>query len=291
MKPASFEYFAPTSTEEAQGLLEQYGEDARVLAGGQSLMPLLNLRLARPAVLVDLNRIGELDHVDLAPEGGLHVGAMTRERTVERSVLVQGHNPLLSAAVPLIGHTQIRNRGTVGGSIAHADPAGELPAVALALDAVMVVKGQTDRTIQADDFFETYYTTALRPTEILTDVRFPAWSANRGWALQEVCRRDGDFALVGAVAHFALSESGACEDPRVVLFGVGERPLRATEVEKAIVGRALDPNVLTEAGSIAAREVDPDSDVHASAEYRREVAAALTRRVLAEALEKANQAG
>jgi CO/xanthine dehydrogenase FAD-binding subunit len=289
VKPASFEYFAPPSLEEALALLERYGEDARVLAGGQSLMPLLNLRLARPAVIVDVNRIRDLDHLDAAPDGGLRVGATTRERTVELSTLVREGNPLLSAAMPLIGHTQIRNRGTVGGSIAHADPAGELPAIALALGAEMIVMGKAERTIPADDFFLSYYTTDLQPTELLTEVVFPSWPADRAWALQEVCRRDGDFALVGAIAHFALSDGGVCQDPRVVLFGVGERPLRLVGVEQAIAGRALDADVMAEAGAVAAREVDPDADVHASVEYRREVAGTLTRRVLAAALERAKQ--
>ena len=289
MKPASFEYYAPSSTEEALGLLERYGDDAKVLAGGQSLMPLLNLRLAQPAVLVDVNRIKELDHLDRSPDGGLRVGATTRERSIELSPLVRELNPLLSSVVPLIGHVQIRNRGTLGGSIAHADPAGELPAAALALDAEMVIRGKSERAIPADQFFDSYYTTQIEAEELLTEVRFPAWPQGRAWAFQEVCRRDGDFALVGAIAHFALSDSNSCEDPRVVLFGVGERPFRATGVEDSIAGRALDASVMSEAGAIAARDIDPDTDIHASAEYRREVAGTLVRRVLAAALDRATQ--
>ncbi len=289
MKPASFEYYAPTSTEDALSLLEQYGDDAKVLAGGQSLMPLLNLRLAQPAVIVDVNRIRELDHLGRAPDGGLRVGATTRERAIELSPLVRELNPLLSAVAPLIGHVQIRNRGTVGGSIAHADPAGELPAAALALDAEIVVRGKAERTLPADDFFSSYYTTEIEPTELLTEVRFPAWPRDRKWALQEVCRRDGDFAMVGVIALFALAEGDVCEDPRVVLFGVGERPVRAAGVEEALAGRALDASVLAEAGAIASRDIDPDADVHASAEYRREVAGTLVRRVLAAALDRAKQ--
>ena len=289
MKPASFEYFAPTSIEEAQALLEQYAEDARVLAGGQSLIPLLNLRLARPAVIVDINRISQLDHLGPSPDGGLRVGATTRERAVERSPLVRDSNPLLHAAIPLIGHTQIRNRGTVGGSIAHADPAGELPAVALALDAEMVVVGKAERVVPAGDFFLSDYTTAIEPTELLTEVRFPPWPAARGWAVREVCRRDGDFALVGAIALFDLSSAGVCEDPRVVLFGVGERPVRAIRVEEAIAGQTLNARWVKEASALAAEDLDPDTDVHASAEYRREVAVTLTQRVLSAALERADR--
>jgi CO/xanthine dehydrogenase FAD-binding subunit len=289
VKAASFEYYAPNTTEEALMLLERYGDDAKVLAGGQSLMPLLNLRLAQPAVIVDINRIHELDHLGSSPDGALHVGATTRERAVELSPFVRESNPLLGAAVLLIGHVQIRNRGTIGGSIAHADPAGELPAAALALDAEMVIRGKSERTLLANDFFSSYYTTAIEATELLTEVRFPAWPQGRTWAMQEVCRREGDFALVGSIAHFALSDSGTCEDPRVVLFGVGERPVREGRVEEAITGRTLDAKVISEAGAIAAMDVDPDTDLHASATYRREVAGTLVQRVLAAALDRASR--
>ena len=274
---------------DAVELLEQHGEDARVLAGGQSLMPLLNLRLARPAALVDVNRIAELDHLTPWPDGGLRIGAMTRERTVELSTLVSERSPLMSAAMPLIGHFQIRNRGTIGGSIAHADPAGELPAVALALDAELVVNGKSERVISADDFFDTYYTTTLQPGEMLTEIRLPAWHGARGWAIEEVCRREGDFAMVGAIAHFELTAGNVCADPRIVLFGVGERPMRMTSVEEALAGRTLDDDAVQEAGALVADTVDPDEDVHASAEYRKEVAGTLTKRVLLAARERAKQ--
>lgn len=286
MKPASFEYYAPRSTEEALDLLEGYADEAKVLAGGQSLMPLLNLRLAQPMFIIDINRIRELDHFERSSDGGLVVGAITRERSIELSPLVHELNPLLSAIVPSIGHVQIRNRGTVGGSIAHADPAGELPAAALALDAEIVIRGKSGRIVAADDFFDSYYATQIEANELLTEVHFPAWPQGRGWAFEEVCRRDGDFALVGAIAHFTLSDRGACEDPRVVLFGVGERPIRATGVEEAIEGRLLNAKELAEAGAIAAHDVDPDADVHATTEYRKEVTGTLVRRVLAAALDR-----
>ena len=289
MKPARFDYYAPSSLDAALELLDRYGEDARVLAGGQSLMPLLNLRLARPAVIVDLNRVAGI--ADLAEaEGGLRVGAMVRERNVELSPLVRERSPLLAAALPLIGHFQIRNRGTIGGSIAHADPSAELPAVAVALDAEMTIASKgSERTVAAGDFFVSDFTTRLEPAELLTGVRYPAWPQGRGWAIDEVCRRDGDFAMVGAVAALGVTGAGSCEDPRVVLFGVADKPLRLASVESSLAGRTLDRDALDEASALASRDVDPAGDVHASAEYRREVAGTLTRRVLAAAWERSER--
>ena len=291
MKPARFDYYAPSSLDEALELLDRHGEDARPLAGGQSLVPLLNLRLARPAVVVDLNRVAGLSELAEA-DGGLRIGAMVRERTVELSPLVRERSPLLAAALPLIGHFQIRNRGTLGGSIAHADPSAELPAVAVALDAEMAIESKgSERTVAAGDFFVSDFTTRLEPTELLTEVRYPAWPSGRGWAIDEVCRREGDFAMVGAVAALGVTEAGACENPRVVLFGVADKPVRLGNVEAALAGRALDRDALDEASALASRDVDPTADVHASAEYRREVAGTLTRRVLAAAWERAQPGG
>ena len=289
MKPAAFEYFAPTSLAEALELLWQHGDDATVLAGGQSLVPMLNLRLARPAVIVDINRVQELDYVSETADHGVSVGAMARERSVELSPTVRDRNPLLSAAMPLIGHFQIRNRGTVGGSIAHAHPAAELPAVAVALGAELVANGGSERTIDAEDFFQSYFTTDLGPTELLTEVRIPAWPEGRGWGLEEVSRRHGDFAIVGAIALLQVTNEDICVEPRLVLFGVDEHPVRARLVEEAIAGRVLDAPLVNEVGEIAAEAVDPETDVHASSEYRREVASVLTKRVLSAALERASQ--
>ncbi|MBI3964102.1 MAG: FAD binding domain-containing protein, partial [Chloroflexi bacterium] len=209
MKPASFEYFAPTSLDEAIALLSQHGEDAKVLAGGQSLVPLMNMRLARPGVIVDLNRVSGLDYVR-EHDGGLAFGAITRQRVAERSDLVRARNPLLAEAIPFIGHTAIRNRGTVGGSIAHADPASELPAVAAALDAEMVIRGpEGERVATPDEFFLGYLTTAIEPTEILTEVRFPAWPAGAGWCFLELSRRHGDFAIVGLGVMVVMGSNGS----------------------------------------------------------------------------------
>ena len=291
MKPPAFDYAAPTSVGEAVGLLEQHGGEAKVLAGGQSLMPLLNMRLARPGLLVDLGRVAGLDYVR---ESGsdLVVGAMTPQRSVERSPLVARLNPLLHAAVRFIAHPQIRNRGTIGGSLAHADPAAECPAIALALDAELRAVGPGgERTIAAADFFVTYLTTVLEPTEVLTEVRFPGLPARAGWSFQEVARRHGDFALAGAVTILALDGGGRCASARVVLFGVGATPLRARAVEEVVVGVQPASAVFEQAAARAAREIDePLTDVHGSGAYRRHLAEVLTRRGLTEAAERARTA-
>ena len=194
MKPAPFDYFAPTELSEALALLSQHGDEAKILAGGQSLMPMLNMRLATPQVVVDVNRIGALDHITPRPDGSLAIGALARQRQLERASVVQAQQPLIAAALPFIGHFQIRNRGTIGGSLVHSDPAAELPAVSAALEAEFVVQNaQSERVISAENFFVTYLTTAIEPDEILTEIRLPAWPSDWGWSIQEVCRRRGRF--------------------------------------------------------------------------------------------------
>jgi CO/xanthine dehydrogenase FAD-binding subunit len=288
MKPPSFDYAAPTSVTEAVGLLQQHDGEAKILAGGQSLMPLLNMRLARPGLLVDVARIPELSYIREA-DGGLAIGAMTRQRAVEHSELVQKRHPLLHTATRHIAHPQNRNQGTVGGSLAHADPAAEYPALALALEARFRAVGpQGERTISAADFFVTYLTTALEPTEVLTEVWLPALAPRTGWSFQEVARRHGDFALAGVVATLTLDGAGRCLPARVVLFGVGATPLRAPDAEQAVRGEKPGRDLFEEAGRRAAAAVDePLSDVHASAEYRRDLARVLTRRALTEAAARA----
>jgi len=284
MKPPSFEYAAPSTVAEAVSLLQQHGGEAKILAGGQSLMPLLNMRFARPTALVDLHRVADLDGIREA-NGGLAIGAMTTKRAVERSALVKSRQPLLHAATLWVAHPQIRNRGTVGGSMAHADPAAEYPAVALATGAEFRAAGPGgERSIAAEDFFVTYLTTALDENEVLTEVRVPALPARTGWSIQEVARRRGDFAMVGAAITVTLGGGGRCSEARVVLFGVGPTPLRARGAEQVVSGEALGEAVFAEAGRRASEELDePLSDVHASAEYRRHLAQVLTRRGLAEA--------
>ncbi len=280
MKPPPFEYHAPTALEEALDLLAELGDEAKVLAGGQSLVPLLNFRLARPAHLVDLNRIADLAYVR-AWDGGLAIGAMTRQRALERDHAVVERAPLLAQAVPHIGHVQIRNRGTIGGSLAHADPAAELPAVIAALDGQLVVRSSAgERVLGADAFFLTYLTTALQPDELLVEVRVPGLPAGAGTAFLELSRRHGDFALVGVAAALVLAGDGRCRDARLALTGVGASPVRGRTGEAALRGQVPSDRLLREVGRLVAAGLEPDSDLHASAEYRRDVAGVLVERAL-----------
>lgn len=291
MKPPSFEFHDPRTLDEALSLLNQYGAEAKILAGGQSLMPLMNLRLARPQVLIDINRLAELSYMKPGNGAGLVIGGLTRQRLVERSGLVQERNPLLAATIPLIGHQQIRNRGTIGGSLVHADPAAELPALALLLEAEFVLRSlRGERVAQARDFYLSYMTTTIEPTEVLTEARFPPWQPRAGWAIQEISRRHGDFAMVGVATLLTLDGSKACADARIALFGVGATAARVEKAEAALKGTPLQRRHLAEAASIVSEAVDPDSDVHASAEYRKEVAGVLTRRALEAALQRLTEA-
>jgi carbon-monoxide dehydrogenase medium subunit len=287
MKPPPFDYEAPTSVEEALALLRRHGEQAKVLAGGQSLMPMLSFRLVRPRIVVDVNDIPALAGIREV-DGTLAIGAMTRQRAVEQSALVRRRCPLLADAMPLIGHFQIRNRGTIGGSLAHADPAAELPAVVAALGGRLVVRGPGgERRLAPEEFFVSYLTTALEPGDLLVEVRLPVAPPRTGTAFVEVSRRHGDFALVGVAASVTLDESGACVGAAVALTGVGPTPVVAAEAAAALVGGRPDARALEEAGRRAAAAVRPDSDLHASAEYRTHVAGVLTRRALARAVERA----
>jgi carbon-monoxide dehydrogenase medium subunit len=288
MKPAPFAYYDPRTVGEAVALLEEHGADAKLIAGGQSLMPLLNMRLARPAAVVDLNRIDGLSYIR-EEDGWLAIGAMTRQRDVERSDLVRARQPLLHAATKLIAHPQIRNRGTIGGSLAHADPAAEYPAVALALGAQVTVTGPGgSRAIDAHDLFVTYLTTSLEPPEIVTEVRLPVLPTRTGWSIVELSRRHGDFALAGVAAILTLAPDGACSDARIALFGVGATPVRARAAEALLRGRPSAADLFAEAAAVVRSEIDePLSDIHASADYRRHLVGVLTRRALAEAAARA----
>lgn len=285
MKPAKFDYHSPQSRSEALHLLAEYGEDAKILAGGQSLMPLMNMRLVRPGVVIDINGIADLTHITPEQDGGLSVGALTRQRQIEQSSLVRERFPLLSEAVPNIGHFQIRNRGTVGGSLAHADPAAEIPALSLTLDAEFVVsKRGSERVVNAGDFFVTHLTTVLEPDEMLTQVRFPSPPQSWQWGFQEVCRRDGDFALVGAVAMLQLDASGVCQQGRITIFGAGGTPIRIGAAEGILQGSKVDADVRQQAAEAVSQALDPISDIHASAEYRKDVGGVMARRALEQAL-------
>ena len=287
MKPAAFEYFAPATVDEALALLHEHGDEAKILAGGQSLMPLMNLRLARPKVIVDINRISGLDGIAATAEGGLAIGALARQRAVEKSALVGERHPLLVAAMPLIGHFQIRNRGTIGGSIVHADPAAEIPALSLLLNCeFLLARKNGERVIAAADFFLGYLTTAIEPGELLTEIRLPKWRAGTAWGIDEIARRKGDFAMVGVAVRAELNGGGIFQDVAIVMFGVGGKPQRIECAEAILKGRPIEPGVLRALSQAIADELEPDSDIHASSAYRKEVGGVLARRVLESALAK-----
>src|SRR5688572_4023725 len=237
MKPAPFEYFRPRTLEHALELLAEHGDDAKPLAGGQSLIPAMNFRLARPAVLVDLNAADDLVGIELQSTGSLHLGAMTRQRSVERSTTAAAHAPLLAEAMPWVAHEQIRTRGTVGGSVAHGDPAAELPAVFTALGARYQLRSRSaERWVSAEDFVTGLFVTALEPGELLTVVEVPRMAPRTGWAFVEMARRHGDFALAGVACTITLDESGRCSNARIALFGVGDGPVLNTAAAAILVG-------------------------------------------------------
>jgi carbon-monoxide dehydrogenase medium subunit len=278
MKPAPFDYHRPASLLETFDLLERYGDDGRILAGGQSLVPALNMRLATPRAVIDINRLPGLDAIRLASEG-LVIGALARHEAVERSPLVREHAPLLALAMPHVGHEAIRTRGTVGGSLALADPAAELPACAVALDATIRVEGRRGRRgVAAADFFRGIYTTALEPGELVTELVVPPAP---GWRsdFQELARRHGDFALAGLAARARVEGDGIAE-ARLVLFGVGPAPVRAHRAERALAGRRVDADVVAAAQRALAAELDPPGDVHGSPALRRHLAGVLLSRVI-----------
>jgi CO/xanthine dehydrogenase FAD-binding subunit len=287
MKPPRFDYLVPRTIDEALGILAEHGEQAKVLAGGQSLVPLLNFRLVRPAHLVDLNEVPGLAGIR-AEDGRLAIGAMTRQRAVESSGLVSERCPLLHEAMPLIGHVQIRNRGTIGGSLAHADPAAELPAVVAALEGEVVLQSARGRRVlSAADFFVGYLTTAAEPAELLVEVRLPVMPPRTGSAFLEVSRRHGDFALVGVAATVTLDGAGVCTAARVALTGVGPTPVVARDAVRALVGAPPSPEALEDVARRVAEALRPDSDLHASSEYRKHVGGVLARRALARAAARA----
>jgi carbon-monoxide dehydrogenase medium subunit len=290
MKPAPFTLHRPTTVAEAAGLLAEHGDEAKPLAGGQSLVPMLALRLTRFEHLVDLNGVAELRAIDV-DDASLRIGAGTRQATVGSDPTVAREAPLLTRATPLIGHFQIRNRGTIGGSLAHADPASEYPAVALALDADFeVTSPRGTRRVPAREFFTGTWMTVVEPDELLTAVVVPRVQARRGVAIDEVARRHGDFALAGATAVIDVGADDRIERAAIAMFGMGSTPVRAPAAEQALAGRAAKDVDATEIAQLAVRDADPPADVHASAAYRRRAGAQLVARVLTRALEEATSA-
>lgn len=291
MKPAPFDYVAPDSLDEALELLAARADDAKILAGGQSLVPVLNFRLAQPALLVDVNRIPGLDFVRAEADGGLALGALVRHARLEREPLVAERAPLFAEAVPFVAHPQIRSRGTLGGSLAHADPAAEFPAVALALDArFRLVRRGGERWVDAADFFTGLFSTALAPGELLAEVRLPPAAPGTGVAFLEVARRHGDYAQAGVAARVELDGGGRCRAAKLVYLSVGEGPVVARRAA-ALLGETADPDAAIDAAarSAAGEEIDPVGDLHASAAFKRHLVAVLTRRALRLALARARE--
>lgn len=288
MKPASFEYFAPAALAEALELKARDGDDAKCLAGGQSLVPAMNFRLLQPARLIDLNRLAELDYIR-AEGDELRMGAMTRQRRVERDPQVAAWLPLLHEAMPFIAHPQIRNRGTVGGSLVHADPAAELPVIALALGARVRAQSTVgERWLAAGDFFQGIFTTDLHGDEILVEVAWPKPAPRTGSAFLEVSRRRGDYAMAGVAALVTLDAAGRCAAARLVYLNLGEGPVVAAQAGQSLVGEPASPGRIDEAARLAAEtEIAPLGNVHATPEYQRHLAGVLTRRALALAFERA----
>ena len=289
MKPPLFEYIAPDDLDSACQLLEQHGYEAKILAGGQSLVPLLNFRLANPGILIDLNRLEELAYVRPSPKGGLLIGAMTRQSRLEQDPLVAARAPLLHEAIPFIAHPQIRNRGTIGGTLAHADPAAELPTVAVALEARFRLRSvRGERWVDAIDFFVGLLTTALAPDEILVEIELPPPLERTGTSFIEIARRHGDYALAGLAARVVLDDDARCRSVRLVYLSAGDGPVLATTAAERLVGETLDPRLVGEvAGDIAEREVDPSGDIHASTDFKRHLCRVLTQRALERCVRRA----
>ncbi len=291
MKPPPFLYHAPATLAEALALLGEHGYDAKPLAGGQSLVPTMNFRLARPAVLVDLNPVASLFGIREGEDGGLLVGAMTRQRAVERSPLVHARAPLVAETMPWIAHPQIRNRGTFGGSLAHADPAAELPALALALGMRLKAESRRGaRWIAAADFFLSLFETTLEPDELLTEIAIPPLPARTGTAFEEVARRHGDYALAGAAAVVTLAADGTIADSKLVFLSLGDAPIEAHAASRLLRGELPSDEALRAAADAIEADIDPIGDVHASEGFRRHLARVLAQRTLARAAARAGSA-
>lgn len=289
MKPASFSYYRPSTLEETLKLLEQYGDNGKLLAGGQSLIPILNMRLTTLENIIDISRLRELDFIKLE-DGVLKVGALCRQRTLEKSPIVKEVAPLLTEAVPYIGHVQTRNRGTVGGSLVHADPTAEIPLSLLALDATAIIQSiEGVREVPVQDFFITYLTTDIAPTEMLTEIHIPLDWIPKGYAFVEFSRRHGDFALVAAACLLDTDDNGVITAGRIVIGGVDAVPLKSQESIDVLLGEKLTDALLEEAGKIASENADPEGDLHASREYRLHLANVFVKRAIRKAYERSLQ--
>ena len=289
MKPAPFEYIAPTTIDEALVHLGEYGYEAKVLAGGQSLIPMMNFRLAQPSVIIDLNKVNDLFYILPNDDGGLRIGAMTRHNQVEHHPLVAEKAPLINEAMPNIATVQVRSRGTFGGSIAHADPSAELAAVSVALEGSFLLRNlQGERWVPAEEFFIGLFTSALEPDELLIEAQIPPIPERTGFALVELARRPHDFALVGVAVQVTLDNTDRCKNARIVFLSVGDGPVLATQAGEMLKNQALTRETMRAAAETAAKlDIEPGSDIHASAEYRRHLAGVLAFRALEKAYARA----
>lgn len=290
MKPAPFEYHAPSSIEEVLDLKNQHGDDAKFLAGGQSLVPAMNFRIVQPSVLIDLNRVNELSFIK-EDKNVIRVGAMARERHLEFDSSIKKYAPLLHEAVPFIAHPQIRNRGTIGGSIVNADPAAELPVLMLALNARLKAKNKNaERWLDAKDFFAGMFTTALEPDEVLVEIEFPFAEKNTGWSFMEVAPRSGDYAMMGVATLITLDKNKKCKQAKLVYLNAGDGPLEAIEAEKILEGNILNDDLINSAASHASeKEISPFGNIHASVDFQRHLANSLTKKTLKQALQRAEE--
>jgi carbon-monoxide dehydrogenase medium subunit len=289
MKPAPFEYYAPTTVDEALEHLSEYGYEAKVLAGGQSLVPMMNFRLVKPSIIVDINRVKELSFIRATENGGLSIGAMTRHNQVERDPIVSDRAVLISETMPLIATVQVRSRGTFGGSLAHADPSAELAAVTVALEASFLLRSQRgERWVPANEFFIGLFTTVLEPDELLIEARIPSAPDRTGYSIVEFARRPHDFALVGVAAMVGLGKDGRCDRAKLVFLSVGDGPVEARSAINLLLNHEVTPDAIRAAAEAAAKvDIDPGSDIHASAQYRRHLAGVLSFRALEKAYNRA----
>ena len=291
MKPAPFEYHAPDSLEQALWLMSQHAGEAKILAGGQSLVPAMNFRVAQPSVLIDLNRVAELSY--MREDGNLiRIGAMTRERQLEFDLAIAKQIPLLHEATPFIAHPQIRNRGTIGGSLVNADPAAELPVLMTALSARLKVQNKSgERWINARDFFVGMFTTALNTDEILVEIDLPTMQSRTGWSFMEVAPRAGDYALMGIAVLVTLDESSKCKQAKLVYLNAGEGPTEAKEAENLLIGESINDKLIESAAALASEnEINPFGNVHTSIDFQRHLAKVLTHRALKVAIQRAGDA-
>ncbi|NOT03174.1 MAG: xanthine dehydrogenase family protein subunit M [Anaerolineales bacterium] len=290
MKPAPFEYHVPDSLEQALDLMSQYADEAKILAGGQSLVPAMNFRVVQPSMLIDLNRVSELSLIREEGEA-IRIGAMARERHLEFDSSIAKHIPLLTEATPFIAHPQIRNRGTIGGSIVNADPAAELPVLMLTLDARLKAQNISgERWIDAHDFFAGMFTTALAPDEILVEIELPYMPPHTGWSFMEVAPRTGDYALMGVAALVTLDENGKCKKAKLVYLNAGDGPVDAKESAKLLEGETLNDALIESAAAMASqKEINPFGNVHTSIDFQRHLANVLTKKALKQAMQRAEE--